>query len=143
MNVTHTFTRTQGRRSSGFTLMEMMLVLGIIGILLTVGVVTMTGVMEDADRTKVKADLRTIETCLLRYRTANLRIPTQSEGLEALVTAPGSAKVKRQFLKEEGIMDPWGTTYQFRNPGKKNANYDVFSMGPDKKEGTEDDIYID
>ena len=40
-------------------------------------------------------------------------------------------------------MDPWGTTYQFRNPGKKNTNYDVFSMGPDGKEGTEDDIYID
>ena len=130
-------------RRSGFTLMEMMLVLGIIAILITVGVFTMTNVMGDAEITKVRSDLRSIETCLLRYKTGNMRLPTQGEGLEALVNAPASAKMKRQLLKEDGIKDPWGNTYQYRNPGKKNPKYDLFSMGEDGKEGTEDDIYID
>lgn len=124
---------------SAFTLMEMMLVLAIIALLIAVGAVTLQNVDENAKFTTAQAQIGTINTAVLQYKTLNRRLPTN---LEALVKPPANASVKRQLIKENGIIDPWGEKYQFRSPGKKNTQgYDIFSMGPDKREGTDDDVY--
>lgn len=135
---------TLARRSaaSAFTLMEMMLVLAIIAVLIAIGAATLGEADETAKITAAQAQINTIRSALLQYKTLNRTVPTQAEGLEALVTPPGSAKIKRKLIEETGITDPWGTKYQYRNPGKKNAqSYDIYSMGPDKKDGSEDDVY--
>lgn len=117
--------------------MEMILVLAIISTLLGLVIFKMVGITDDANITKAKADVKSMEMSLMRYKTRTGRLPTQAEGLE-IMTAKGSA----QLLKPEAIMDPWAHPYQYRNPGKVNtAGYDVYSMGPDGQDGTADDIY--
>jgi general secretion pathway protein G len=123
--------------SRGFTLMEMILVLAIISTLLGLVIFKMVNVTEDANITKAKADIKAMDTNLLRYKTRNGRLPTQAEGLEIMTTKGAS-----QLVKPEGIIDPWAHPYQYRNPGKVNpSGYDVYSMGPDGQDGTADDIY--
>ena len=124
--------------------MEMMMVLGIVALLLGVGVPMMVGVMSEADEGAVVADFRTLETSLVRYKTRARAFPTTEQGLDALVNQPKSAPVPdnwKQVLKPKGIIDPWKRPYKYVYPGKFNPDsYDIYSMGPDGKEGTEDDI---
>lgn len=128
----------------GYTLMEMILVLFIISLLLGGGVYLMQGVGQDAEVVKARADIKTWETNLIRYKTKALMLPTQPQGLEAMVKEPTSEpkpKMWTPMSKPEALIDPWGKKYQYRNPGKKNPqSYDVFSTGPDGQEGTADDI---
>jgi len=129
---------------SGFTLMEMMLVLFIIALILGGGVYLMQNVGQDAEISKAKSDVKTWETNMIRYKTRNMFVPTQSQGLDAMVTEPNGEpkpKVWTQLAKPEALMDPWGHKYQYRNPGKHNTgSYDIYSLGPDGQEGTADDI---
>lgn len=128
----------------GYTLMEMILVLFIISLLLGGGVYLMQGVGQDAEIVKARADIKTWETNLIRYKTQALMLPTQPQGLEAMVKEPSSEpkpKMWTPMTKPEALIDPWGKKYQYRNPGKKNPqSYDVFSTGPDGQEGTPDDL---
>ncbi|MEZ0387621.1 MAG: type II secretion system major pseudopilin GspG [Verrucomicrobium sp.] len=132
------------RRTGAFTLMEMMLVLFIIALILGGGVYLMQNVSQDAEASKASSDIKTWETNLIRYKTKALVLPTQQQGLEALVNIPTTEPVPKRWsslAKPEALMDPWGKPYQYRNPGKKNASsYDLYSMGPDGQEGTVDDI---
>ena len=124
---------------NAFTLMEMMLVLAIIALLIAVGAVTLTNVQEGAEITTAQAQIQTIKTAMISYKNHNRRLPAQ---LEDLVKPPADAKVKRRYIEDQGILDPWGEKYQMRSPGKKSGEaYDLYSMGPDKKDGTEDDVY--
>lgn len=117
--------------------MEMILVLAIISTLLGLVIFKMVGVTDDANITKAKADVKSMEMTLMRFKTRTGRLPTQAEGLEVM-TAKGAG----QLIKPEAITDPWGHPYQYRNPGKVNTGgYDVYSMGPDGQDGTTDDIY--
>ena len=132
------------RRNRAFTLMEMILVLGIIALLLGVGTYFMVDVLSDAEEGKAKADITALSTSLIRYKTKARMYPSEQQGLDALVNRPNSQPEPaswKQFMKPQGIIDPWGQTYEYRYPGKHNAtSYDIFSLGFDKKEGTEDDI---
>lgn len=132
------------RPSRGFTLMEMMLVLFIIALILGGGVYLMQNVGQDAEISKAQADIKAWETNLIRYKTRNLFVPTQQQGLEAMVIQPSSdpkPKMWVQLSKPEALNDPWGHKYQFRNPGKHNpSGYDVYSFGPDGMDGTNDDV---
>lgn len=136
--------KNRATNQGGFTLMEMMLVLGIIALLLGVGTYAMVGVMSGADQGRVKADIRAIETNLIRYKSYSQTFPTTEQGLLALVSKPEKApqpKNWEQTSKKEGIMDPWGRQYEYVYPGKRNPkSYDIFSVGPDGKANTEDDI---
>lgn len=128
---------------AAFTLIEMVLVLGIIALLVGSGIVYLTGVLGVGKETRVKADINTISAALRTYETQNLALPTTQQGLRALVEKPKTRpapKSWRPFLKKT-LLDPWGNEYQYATPGKKDTGgFDLFSMGPDGKPGTEDDI---
>lgn len=126
---------------AAFTLMEMMLVLAIIAILIAIGAVTLGEVDENAKFTAAEAQMSTLKTAITQYKTLNRAMPPS---LEALVTPPANARHKRQLVKEEGIIDPWGSKFQYRTPGRNSKSaYDIYSMGPDKKDGGDDDIFLD
>jgi len=137
-------TRNPMAKTSGFTLMEMMLVLFIIALIVGGGVMLMKNVGTDAEISKAQSDIRMWETNLIRYKTKAMMLPTQQQGLEAMVTFPTLEPKPKSWIemaKPEALMDPWSRKYQYRNPGKRNtSSYDIFSMGPDGVEGSPDDI---
>ena len=122
---------------AAFTLMEMMLVLAIIALLIAIGAVTLGEVDENAKFTAAEAQMSTLKAAISQYKTLNRTLPGN---LDALVNPPGNARVKRKLVKEEAIMDPWNNKYVLRSPGKNGASYDIYSIGPDKKEGSDDDV---
>ena len=133
------------RRSRGFTLMEMLLVLGIIALLVGMGIFTMTDVLGDAEEGKVAGDVQTLKANLIRYKTKGGMYPTTEQGLDALYTRPTTAPQPRSWKQyvttEQALYDPWGNKYQYQYPGKRNPDsYDIFSMGKDGQPGTDDDI---
>lgn len=134
----------RARRSplhAAFTLMEMMLVLAIIALLIAIGAVALRDVEGSANITAAEAHMNTIKVAITQYKTLNRTLPPS---LEALVQPPGNARVKRQLIREDGIIDPWGNKYQYRSPGRKSGGpYDLYSMGPDGKDGGDDDVYLD
>jgi len=131
------------RRVSGFTLLEVMVVLVIIGIIAGMVVPNLMGSQDTAREQKAVIDIGTIESALTMYRSQNYDYPTTEQGLEALVTETDIEPLPRRF-QEGGYLqrlpkDPWGNDYQLLNPGESGA-FDVFSMGPDGEAGTDDDI---
>jgi general secretion pathway protein G len=134
--------RPYSRLRAAFTLMEMMLVLLIITLIIGSVALMFQNFSSNAQITTTQAKVRSLEAALMSYKTLNMFYPSQSQGLEALVTRPsGDPQPKRwnQFVKPDGIMDPWGHKIQYRNPGKHNAQgYDIFSFGPDGVESADD-----
>jgi general secretion pathway protein G len=126
------------RFSNAFTLMEMMLVLGIIALLIAVVAALSPKFMVSAEITAAQAKITTINTAVMGYKNNNRKYPAK---LEHLVTPPPDARVRKGSLNEDGITDPWGEKFQLRSPGKDGAPYEIYSMGPDKKDGTDDDVY--
>lgn len=131
------------RNAAGYTLLEIMLVLGIIALILGSAIFALTGNLDVAQEQRVESDFKTISMQLGVYQTRNYRMPTTAQGLKALVEMPTSDPKPRKWkqLMKSVPIDPWGEEYVYRNPGKKNPQgYDLFSLGPDRKE-SEDDIY--
>ena len=128
---------------SGFTLLEIMMVVAIIGLLAASAVYMMGDNLGVAKDTKVKSDIRTLETQLMVYETQNGFAPTSAQGLKALVEQPNSAPVPKNWkrLLKEIPTDPWGREYVLVNPGKHNPDsYDILSLGKDGAPDTADDI---
>lgn len=124
------------RSQRGFTLIEIMVVVIIIGLLATLIVPNIIGQQEKALEIKAKADVRAISTQLSMYKLDNFSYPSTSQGLQALVTNPGK-KTWRQYL-DKVPLDPWQNPYQYAYPGSKNPNsYDVWSYGGDGAPGGE------
>ena len=133
------------RLARAFTLMEMVVVLAIIALLMGAGVYMMTDVRDDAKYQMAITGINSLKTNLIRYETFSRRLPTTEQGLQALVSRPESEPRPRNWKpmleSPDGLLDPWNNPYQYLNPGKRNTDgYDLFSYGPDKKSGTEDDI---
>lgn len=128
----------------GYTLVEIMLVLSIIAILLGAGIYYLAGNVDVAKATRAEADMKTISVQLRAYEILNRVMPTTDQGLKALVEKPTIEpipKAWRSLLKEEGLYDPWNTKYNYENPGIHNkGEYDLWSSGPDRVSGTEDDV---
>jgi general secretion pathway protein G len=125
-------------RASGYTLMEIMLVVAIIAVIAGGVIVKMTGALDVAKIQRTEQDINNIYSALKLYEARNYQMPDQSQGLEALVTPPTTGTKPSNWLKlmDSVPTDPWNTPYQYRNPGKRDpSGVDVFSFGPDRKEG--------
>lgn len=125
------------RRNAGFTLIEVMIVVVILGILAAIVVPKIMDRPVQAQITAAKSDIRTLESALNLYRLDNHSYPTTDQGLEALVQKPSNAKA----WKEGGYIgrlpkDPWGKEYQYLNPGA-NGPIDIFTYGADGQQGGE------
>ncbi len=124
--------------ASGYTLMEIMLVVAIIAVIAGGVIVKMTGALDVAKIQRTEQDINNIYSALKLYEARNYQMPDQSQGLEALVSMPTTGTKPANWLKlmDSVPTDPWNTPYQYRNPGKRDpTGIDVFSFGPDRKEG--------
>ena len=127
------------KNSSGFTLIEIMIVVVILGILAAVVIPKIIDRPDQARVTAAKADIAIIMQQLKVYRLDNANYPTTDQGLQALVVKPTTPPVPanwRTGYLEKLPLDPWGSPYQFLNPGLK-GEIDVFSLGADKQPGGE------
>jgi general secretion pathway protein G len=136
-----------GRASRGFTILEILVVMAIIGMLVGLVVTNADKVFGQSRETVARLFVRdSLKTPLTRYRIDVGDYPSTSEGLAALLAATGSVgeKWRGPYLDVSGgkvPTDPWGQPYEYRYPGVKNpGGYDVYSRGPDKTAETADDI---
>lgn len=122
----------------GFTLIELMVVLVIIGLLAALIVPNVMERADDARVTAARTDVSNLMQALKLYRLDNQRYPTSEQGLQALVTKPTTAPIPPNWKPylEKLPNDPWGASYQYVNPGVKGP-VDVFSFGADGKSGGE------
>ena len=126
------------RRQRGFTLIELMVVLAILGVLAALVVPNVIGRADDARVTAARADVNNLMQALKLYRLDNQRYPSTEQGLSALVSKPTAgpdAPNWKPYL-DKLPNDPWGRPYQYLQPGLK-GEIDVFSMGADGQPGGE------
>ncbi|ALO43584.1 type II secretion system major pseudopilin GspG [Pseudoalteromonas phenolica] len=131
------------KKQSGFSLLEVMVVLVIIGMILSIVAPNIMGQQEEAALDKAGLDIQQLEDAMNMYKLKNKKYPTTEQGLEALVTKTTIDPIPRRF-PEGGFIsklpeDPWGNPYQLVSPGEM-GKIDIFSMGPDGEVGTDDDI---
>jgi general secretion pathway protein G len=129
-------------KQQGFTLLEIMIVVGIIVILLGLAISKIGNPTGFAKQTAVRADVQAIGTQLQLYDSMNGFYPTTEQGLQALVTQPSTdPKPARWYqLFKQAPKDPWGSDYLYRCPGQRNpSSYDLYSAGPDRRADTDDD----
>jgi general secretion pathway protein G len=128
------------RSARGFTLIEIMVVVIIIGLLAAFIVPSIMHRVDDARVVKAKGDIQALQTALTLFRLDNSKYPTTEQGLAALVTQPTDPTIKH--WKPGGYLDriskdPWGNDYQYANPGTHGKEYDLYSLGADNAPGGE------
>ena len=127
----------------GFSLIEIMVVLLIIGMMAALVAPQILGNQEEAAMKKAAVDIQQLESALEMYKLRNSIFPTTEQGLDALVTEPTIDPVPRNFPPGGFIKrlpaDPWGNDYALISPGELGV-IDIYSNGPDGEAGTEDDI---
>ncbi len=129
---------------SGFTLIELMIVVVILGLLATIIMPRILNRPEQARRMKAKVDIRSIESTLALFKTDTGRFPTTSEGLEALVSDPGIKGYDSNGYLNKVPFDPWGNRYIYIYPGVHSRDYDLESYGKDGEDGgTEDNADVE
>ena len=130
--------RARRRLSAGFTLIELMVVLVIIGVLAALIVPNVLDRADDARSTAARTDVTNVMQALKLYRLDNQRYPTAEQGLQALVVKPTAGPVPGNWKPylEKLPNDPWGRPYQYLNPGIK-GEIDVMSFGADGQSGGE------
>lgn len=127
------------RTGRGFTLIEIMVVVVILGILAALVAPNVIRRIDDARVTKAQQDIRAYETALSLYRMDNFRYPTTDQGLQALVTRPADPSIKN--WKDGGYIDelkkdPWGNDYLYISPGT-HGEFDLYTLGADGQPGGE------
>ena len=133
--------RSYHKRREGFTLIEIMVVVVIIGVLAATIIPQFMGTTHDAKVSTAKSNIAELETALERYNIHMDRHPTTEEGLKVLVEAPpGEEKRWRGPYVKMIRVDPWGEPYQYRNPGvHRKSGFDLWSRGADRADGGEGD----
>jgi len=132
--------RTRPAGEAGFTLVELMVVVVILGLLATVVMINVLPSQDRAMREKAKADISTLEQAVETYRLEILTYPTTAQGLQALVQAPAGLSRPERY-RDGGYIrrlpdDPWGQPYQYAYPGE-HGRFDVYSFGADGAKGGE------
>ena len=135
------------RLPRGFTLLEILVTLAIIGLLAGLAISNSDKIFGQSQEAVARIFVRdSLKTALTRYRIDLGDYPSTAEGLNALVSPPANKadRWRGPYAEAPGgrlPLDPWGEAYRYRFPGTKNkGGYDLYSVGPDKAEGTEDDI---
>lgn len=124
------------RRAAGFTLLELLVVIVIIGLLAAYVGPKYFAQLGKSEVTIAKAQIEAFEKSLDTYRLDVGRYPSTEEGMAALITAPATAtgKWNGPYLKKALPLDPWGHAYQYRSPGAK-GDYEIVSLGKDGQPG--------
>ena len=132
--------RRRRRREEGFTLVELMVVIVILGLLATIVAINVLPSGDRARVEKAKTDIATIESGLEMYKLQNFNYPSTSDGLQALITPPAGLADPSRFQKGGYLKklpnDPWDRPYLYASPGT-HGTVDVWSLGADGKEGGE------
>ena len=138
LNTTRPLSRNPAKKQRGFTLIELMVVLAIIGILAALVVPSVLGRADDARVTAARTDVGNLAQALKLYKLDNQRFPTAEQGLQALVVRPSAEPVPPNWKSylDKLPADPWGRPYQYLNPGLK-GEVDVMSWGADGQSGGE------
>lgn len=135
---------TRWSRDAGFTLIEIMAVVVIMGMLMATLAIGVSGQIDKARISNTKTQIGRIDQALQFYKLDNKRFPNNDQGLDALVSQPSAAPVPRHYdpagyIKRDVLMDAWDTPMQYRVPGEHNPyTYDIWSFGPDGVEGNDD-----
>ena len=134
----------RGRRRDAFTLMEVLLVLVILVILASLAVTVIAPMQRRANINAAKAQLGLFKPALEAFQLGYRKYPDSQQGLQALVNPPSDlsdADPADWPMLEKVPKDPWKQPYRYESPGSRNPkSYDVWSMGPDETDGTDDDI---
>ncbi|NLL36352.1 MAG: type II secretion system major pseudopilin GspG [Fretibacterium sp.] len=130
--------QTRWMRRKGFTLIEIMVVVVILGLLAALVIPRIGPQVDEAKRTTAQTQISSLENALEMYNLHNGFYPSTQQGLEALVKAPTTSPIPKNFL-EGGYLkkvpeDPWGNPYIYRN---RSGRIEIISMGPDGEEGGE------
>ena len=150
INVSHLTNQTVTRRNSfsrmsraGFTLLEMVIVLGIIAMIMGGAIFVMKNIGDSGAITVADGDFSSMNNALQAYKTNAGHYPSQAQGLKALVEKPTSAPRPRRWtqIMDEVPLDPWGKVYVYKYPGTKDPSRpEIISFAKDGIEGTEDDM---
>jgi general secretion pathway protein G len=122
----------------GFTLIEIMVVVIIIGLLAAVIVPQVIDKVDQARITKARSDIQGLETALQMYRLDNSKYPTTDQGLQALMTQPTDPSIRHWRVGgylQRISKDPWGAEYQYQAPGTHGKEYDLYTLGADGQPG--------
>ena len=135
------FMKKKVKKQSGFTLIEIMIVVVILGILAAIVVPNVMDSPDEARIVKAKQDIRTLEGALNLYKLDNFNYPSTDQGLDALVNKPSGQPEARNW-KKKGYMkkipkDPWGNDYLYLSPGTE-GDIDIFTYGADGRKGGDD-----
>jgi general secretion pathway protein G len=131
----------QRQEEKGFTLLEILIVITILGILASVIAVRVMDRPGEARATKAKLEIQTLENALKLFKLDNAFYPSTDQGLGALVEAPTLGRIPRNWREggyiEKGVVpkDPWGNDYLYLSPGVHNRDLDLWSYGADGEEG--------
>ncbi len=128
------------RRTDGFTLLELLVVLAILGMIALIAVPQVLNYLERAKTDTTRIQIESIGAALDLYRFDVGRYPSEEEGIETLVRRPVDVETWNgpYVKKSESLIDPWGNAYLYRSPGE-HGKYDLYSFGADAAEGGEDE----
>ena len=140
MNPTTHRTRSR-RRLHGFTLIEVLVVVTIIGLLATLIITRYVGRVGQARGTVAEQKVSVLSQQVLLFEQDTGRLPLDEEGLDALISPPDDVAEQWMgpYVKAKDILDPWGNTIVYLSPGRQNPDFDIFSLGEDGAE-SEDDL---